>query len=116
KLETERATSRREQWQKAVADRRNADAQARAEEARQLEREARQSPLIQGLASQLARYTQLDAQLTTELTQTEAELSRIRTHLNELRSSFRIVRRKVDAAGVTEAMGFLLRNRLKSLE
>jgi len=102
--------------QKAVAERRQLDAVAREEEARRLEREARQSPLIQEAAAQLARYTKVGTALGAELTQTEARLSRVRTRLSDQRASFRIVRRKVDAAGVTEAMGFVLRNQLKGLD
>ncbi|MBL4850563.1 MAG: mechanosensitive ion channel [Planctomycetes bacterium] len=102
--------------QQAVASRRQRDAAAREEEAARLEQEARQSPLIQEAANQLLRYTKLNTTLTAELTETEARLSKVRTGLNDQRGSFRIVRRKVDAAGVTEAMGFVLRNQLKGLD
>jgi potassium-dependent mechanosensitive channel len=102
--------------QGAVAERRLADAAAREAEARRLEREANRSPLIHEAGIQLKRYTAIGTTLSAELTETEARLSRVRTRLSDQRGSFRIVRRKVDAAGVTEAMGFVLRNQLKGLE
>ncbi|MCA8924880.1 MAG: hypothetical protein KDD82_23925, partial [Planctomycetes bacterium] len=110
------ATKRLEEWQAVLNQRRKLEAKAEAEAARQAAREA------------AANFVQLRvvAELNTELAQKRSELAGVleesskrlnarRAELVRLQTQFHGIRRKLKVAGLTNAMGQVLRRQYNDL-
>ncbi len=106
-------------WRKVVAARRELEAAKAAAEAERLRVEAtRQSPEVQALAERnrvLAALRTGESGTSGRIGAFARERAAMEARLAELRNGVRSVRLKVAAAGLTNAMGLLLRRQLENL-
>jgi potassium-dependent mechanosensitive channel len=107
-------------WQSLAAERRRVEAEqaARDAEKRLREEAAAKVPQLLELAVENQRLAAVRAGedgLSARLATVGTELSAAKERLARLRESFRRVRRKARVAGLTNAMGQLLRKRLEEL-
>lgn len=114
-----RAESQVEAWQKILAERRRQETENALKEADRLRRKAaRREPEIRAMArenSRLAERRSGDGGTTARLEALNREVIAAGEVLERLRERFRSVHRKVEAAGLTNAMGLLLRREYDSL-
>jgi len=106
-------------WRDVVSERRRVEAERAAHEAqRTARRDAAQSqPVVQSLAEENAALARERAEtgLADKIEQTSKELESFQKLRKRLEEEFKSVREKIEIAGLTNAMGILLRNRLDNL-
>ena len=106
-------------WQRAASEVRRREAERATEEAREARRQAaRRSPVALELATEnerLAERRSGEEGLGQKIDRAGEALIALRDRLQRLREDQRAVRRKVAAAGLTNAMGLLLRRQFESL-
>ncbi len=106
-------------WQTIVRDRRDAEARARAREAEAQRREAgRRHPVLKAFAEETERLATsrtgpdgLPKQIASAVDRKKVA----RTALDEIRTQYQDVRRRIDASGLTRATGLLLRRHYQAL-
>ncbi|MGP1345809.1 MAG: mechanosensitive ion channel domain-containing protein [Phycisphaerales bacterium] len=115
----ETATRTLEQWQAIESQRSQAEASARQQEAQRLQREA---ALLSPTLSEIAETNEALASLRTgesgivrELAGARDRLRSAQGELDRLRSRVLSTLAKVEATGLSDAVGVLLRNELKNL-
>lgn len=106
-------------WQNAVKERREADAQAAAQEAlRQRNVAASQHPVLQAYATETAERAAARVSKqggTTQIDDAMSEASSVRANMAKWRSEFTTIRRRLDAAGLNRATGLQLRRQYDTL-
>lgn len=114
-------------WQTVVGERRQLEAERAKAEAEKAAREAEErlrrettekTPQLLALANEnrtLANLRTGEEGTAHKLAEVDAELTALRQQLADVRASFGLLRRKVKVAGVTNAIGQLLRKKLDEL-
>lgn len=113
------AQKRVDLWQNVALMRRRMEAEAGTREAERLSEEtSEQAPAIRSLADENQRWAEMRAGtdgVAAKLEHVTTDLSAAKEQYDTLRDQFRRIRRKVAAAGLTPAMGVLLRKQYESL-
>jgi potassium efflux system protein len=114
--EVAQAEALAKQWQEAVKERRRAEAERAAASAKRDQRAtALQHPALHAVAEKNAEFAKRRADLATKIEGATAELDRTTSLRAQLTTEFTSVRSKVEAAGLTHAMGQLLRQKRENL-
>lgn len=98
-----------EAWREHVAHRRKEESQRQVREARRAAEQAH--PALKESAKRNAELAETRTQLASLLDQTAAKLKSLEAEAGALAADFENVQKKVEAAGMTPAIGLLLRNR-----
>ncbi|UCC30072.1 MAG: mechanosensitive ion channel [Phycisphaerales bacterium] len=116
--EVTRLESLARDWQAVVGERRRTEAAAAAEEAEEARRAAtRAHPIVRRIAEDNTAWAERRAEdaLADKIDQATREHESITKALSEVSSNFASIRSKVKAAGLTHAMGLLLRRQREVL-
>jgi potassium-dependent mechanosensitive channel len=113
------AAKRLSLWQKVVTDKRRNEAEQSKREAEALRRTtARDHPALREIATRNARLAAMRSGTTglnSLIEGADNDLTVLNDVLNTIKGRYKVVTRKVGAAGLTNAMGLLLRRQLDSL-
>jgi potassium efflux system protein len=102
-----------EQLQTVLARRRQQDADMRVKQA---QREAALAhPVLKPLAESNEKLAQQDKQLAEQTQKTSRDLADIRQQADRLKAEYKRIQEMVDAVGLTESIGLLLRKKRSSL-
>jgi len=112
----ERIRTRARQLGELVVERRQADTEQVLDEAEEDRREAEgKHPLIADLAARNAELTQETATVTTETAKLGREQERASERAKRVAEEYRSARQKLEVAGVTQALGMVLLDQVRSL-
>jgi potassium efflux system protein len=100
-------------WQDVANRRRQEEAEKQVRQARR--EAARVHPAVARLARENAALAETRRQLAEKITDATRQLDRVNRQLSELKAQFKRTRDKVEAAGMTNAIGVLLRKQRGSL-
>lgn len=105
-------------WQDLVSQQRRADAERAQQETEALRQKAAETPQLKPVTIRIKALADLRSNadgITQQLTQLEQKLTDKNQRFEDLRQRFRSARRKVQAAGLTNAMGLFLRKQYENL-
>ena len=105
-----------QKWQEVVNERRRLEAERAAAAAKRDQRAAAlQHPALRAVAEENAEFAKRRADLAAKIERTTAELDQAAKSRAQLTAEFTSVRSKVEVAGLTHAMGQLLRQKREQL-